>query len=476
MRNLTLLTDLYQLTMLNGYFEKNIHEDVVVFDMFFRKNACDGGYTIICGIEQLVEYINNLHFSDEDLKYLKSLGLFSDKFLDFLKDFKFTGDIYAVEEGTIMFPKEPIITVKAPLYQAQLIETALLTIVNFQSLIATKASRVCYAAQGDPVFEFGLRRAQGPDAGTYGARAAVIGGCTGSANVLAGKMFDIPVVGTQAHSWVQKFDTELEAFQAYADVYPDNCLLLVDTYDVLNSGVPNAIKVFDNLKAKGHKPKGIRIDSGDLQYLSVEAKKLFEEAGYYDLSYTASNDLDEYTIASLKSSGAAINSWGVGTKLITSAESPSLGGVYKLAGSYSGETLIPKIKVSEEPEKINNPGFKKVIRIYNNENIAEADLIILNDEEIDTSKPLTIFDPTYTWKKTTFNNYTVKELQKPLFKNGECKYVAKSVGEVKEYVADQLSTFWDAYKRFNNPKTYKVDLSHNLWKLKTDLLDSKKQL
>lgn len=476
MRNLTLLTDLYQLTMLNGYFEKNIHEDVVVFDMFFRKNACNGGYTIICGIEQLVEYINNLHFSDEDLKYLKSLGLFSDKFLDFLKDFKFTGDIYAVEEGTIMFPKEPIITVKAPLYQAQLIETALLTIVNFQSLIATKASRVCYAAQGDPVFEFGLRRAQGPDAGTYGARAAVIGGCTGTANVLAGKMFDIPVVGTHAHSWVQKFDTELEAFQAYADVYPDNCLLLVDTYDVLNSGVPNAIKVFDNLKAKGHKPKGIRIDSGDLQYLSVEAKKLFEEAGYYDLSYTASNDLDEYTISSLKSSGAAINSWGVGTKLITSAESPSLGGVYKLAGSYSGETLIPKIKVSEEPEKINNPGFKKVIRIYNNENIAEADLIMLNDEEIDTSKPLTIFDPTYTWKKTTFNNYTVKELQKPLFKNGECKYVAKSVGEVKEYVADQLSTFWDAYKRFNNPKTYKVDLSDNLWKLKTDLLDSKKQL
>lgn len=476
MRNLTLLTDLYQLTMLNGYFEKNIHEDVVVFDMFFRKNACDGGYTIICGIEQLVEYINNLHFSDEDLKYLKSLGLFSDKFLDFLKNFKFTGDIYAVEEGTIMFPKEPIITVKAPLYQAQLIETALLTIVNFQSLIATKASRVCYAAQGDPVFEFGLRRAQGPDAGTYGARASVIGGCTGTANVLAGKMFDIPVVGTHAHSWVQKFDTELEAFQAYADVYPDNCLLLVDTYDVLNSGVPNAIKVFDNLKAKGHKPKGIRIDSGDLQYLSVEAKKLFEEAGYYDLSYTASNDLDEYTIASLKSSGAAINSWGVGTKLITSAESPSLGGVYKLAGSYSGETLIPKIKVSEEPEKINNPGLKKVIRIYNNENIAEADLIMLHDEEIDTSKPLTIFDPTYTWKKTTFNNYTVKELQKPLFKNGECKYVSKSVGEVKEYVADQLSTFWDAYKRFNNPKTYKVDLSDNLWKLKTDLLDSKKQL
>lgn len=457
MRNLTLLTDLYQLTMLNGYFEKNIHKDIVIFDMFFRKNACNGGYTIICGIEQLVEYINNLHFSDDDLEYLKSLGLFSDKFLDFLKDFKFTGDIYAVEEGTIMFPKEPIITVKAPLYQAQLIETALLTIVNFQSLISTKASRVCYAAKGDPVFEFGLRRAQGPDAGTYGARAAVVGGCAGTANVLAGKMFDIPVVGTQAHSWVQKFDNELDSFRAYADVYPDNCLLLVDTYDVLKSGVPNAIKVFDELKAKGHKPKGIRIDSGDLQYLSNESKKLFEEAGYYDLIYTASNDLDEYTIASLKSSGAAINSWGVGTKLITSAESPSLGGVYKLTASYENDKLIPKIKISEDAEKINNPGFKKVVRIYNENNMAEGDLIMLHDEEIDTTKPLTIFDPTYTWKKTTFQNYTIKELQKPLFKNGECKYVPKSVIEIKKHVNEQLNTFWDSYKRFSNPKKYKVD-------------------
>ena len=476
MRNLTLLTDLYQLTMLNGYFEKNIHKDIVIFDMFFRKNACNGGYTIICGIEQLVEYKNNLHFSDDDLEYLKSLGLFSDKFLDFLKDFKFTGDIYAVEEGTIMFPKEPIITVKAPLYQAQLIETALLTIVNFQSLISTKASRVCYAAKGDPVFEFGLRRAQGPDAGTYGARAAVVGGCAGTANVLAGKMFDIPVVGTQAHSWVQKFDNELDSFRAYADVYPDNCLLLVDTYDVLKSGVPNAIKVFDELKAKGHKPKGIRIDSGDLQYLSNESKKLFEEAGYYDLIYTASNDLDEYTIASLKSSGSAINSWGVGTKLITSAESPSLGGVYKLTASYENDKLIPKIKISEDAEKINNPGFKKVVRIYNENNMAEGDLIMLHDEEIDTTKPLTIFDPTYTWKKTTFQNYTIKELQKPLFKNGECKYVPKSVIEIKKHVNEQLNTLWDSYKRFSNPKKYKVDLSKNLWTLKSDLLDSKKRL
>ena len=291
MRNLTLLTDLYQLTMMNGYYEKNIHEDIVVFDMFFRKNACDGGYTIICGIEQLAEYINNLHFSEDDLDYLRSLNLFSEGFLNFLKEFKFTGDIYAVEEGTVMFPGEPIITVKAPLYQAQLIETALLTIVNFQSLIATKASRVCYAAQGDPVLEFGLRRAQGPDAGTYGARAAVIGGCAGTANVLAGKMFDIPVVGTHAHSWVQKFDTELEAFQAYADVYPDNCLLLIDTYNVLKSGLPNAIKVFDNLRAKGYEPSGIRIDSGDLQYLSNEVKKELEITDIETLAKSASGEI-----------------------------------------------------------------------------------------------------------------------------------------------------------------------------------------
>lgn len=474
MKNLTLLTDLYQLTMLNGYFEKNVHEDIVVFDMFFRKNACNGGYTIVSGIDQFVDYINNLHFSDEDLNYLRSLDLFSEKFLEFLKDFKFTGDIYSVAEGTVMFPNEPIITVKAPLYQAQLIETALLTIVNFQSLIATKASRVCFAAQGDPVFEFGLRRAQGPDAGTYGARAAMIGGCQATANVLAGKMFDIPVVGTQAHSWVQKFDTELEAFEAYADVYPDKCLLLVDTYNVLQSGVPNAITVFKDLVSKGHKPLGIRLDSGDLKYLSVQAKKMLDEAGLTNLSITASNDLDEYTITALKTEGSAVNSWGVGTKLITSAESPSLGGVYKLAASYDGNTLIPKIKISEDPEKINNPGYKKVVRIYNEENKAEADLIMLNNETIDTSKPLEIFHPTYTWKKIKFENYTVRELHQPLFLNGECKHLKKSVMEIRDYAQSELNTLWDAYRRLSKPKVYKVDLSKELWTLKSNLLDSKK--
>lgn len=474
MRNLTLLTDLYQLTMLNGYFEKNIHEDMVIFDMFFRKNACNGGYTIVCGIEQFVEYINNIHFSEDDLAYLKSLNLFSDKFLTFLKDFKFTGDIYAVEEGTIMFPNEPILTVKAPLYQAQLIETALLTIINFQSLIATKASRVCFAAQGDPVFEFGLRRAQGPDAGTYGARAAVIGGCSATANVLAGKMFDIPVVGTQAHSWIQKFDTEVEAFKAYADIYPDKCLLLVDTYNVLNSGLPNAIKVFKDLREKGHKPLGIRLDSGDLKYLSNQCKDALDKEGFTDISITASNDLDEYTIASLKADGASVNSWGVGTKLITSADSPSLGGVYKLAASFKNGEFEPKIKLSEDPEKISNPGYKKVFRIYNEENKAEADLIMLHNESIDESKPLTIFHPTYTWKTKSFENYTVKELLKPLFINGECKYKHKNVMGIREYVNNELNSLWEEYRRLSNPQTYKVDLSRDLWYLKTKMIGSKK--
>ena len=476
MKNLTLLTDLYQLTMINGYFENNVHNDVVVFDMFFRKNACKGGYTIVCGIEQLVEYIENLKFSESDLDYLKTLNLFSDKFLDFLRDFKFTGDIYTVEEGTVMFPNEPIIRIKAPLYQAQLIETALLTIINFQSLIATKASRVCFAAKGDPVFEFGLRRAQGPDAGTYGARAAIIGGCTATANVLAGKMFNIPVVGTHAHSWVQKFDNELDAFEAYAKIYPNNCLLLVDTYDVLKSGMPNAIKVFKDLKAKGHKPLGIRLDSGDLDYLSKECKNMLTEAGFEDARITASNDLDEYRISNLKSSGSPINSWGVGTKLITSSDSPSLGGVYKLVASYKDGNYEPKIKISEDPEKITNPGYKKVVRIYNTQGHAEADLIMLEDEYIDNTKPLTIFHPVYKWKTKTFTNYTIKELLKPLYINGECKYEKKSVIEIQEYTRNELNTLWREYKRLLYPQTYKVDLSEKLCTLKESMLDSNKSI
>lgn len=474
MKNLTLLTDLYQLTMLNGYFENNIHQDEVVFDMFFRKNACNGGYTIVCGIEQFVDYINNIKFSDDDLTYLKSLNLFSDKFLNFLKEFKFTGDIYAVDEGTVMFPNEPIITVKAPLYQAQLIETAMLSIVNFQSLIATKSSRICFSAGDDPVYEFGLRRAQGPDAGIYGSRASIIGGCTATSNVLAGKMFNVPVVGTQAHSWIQKFDTEIEAFEAYSNIYPDKCLFLVDTYNVLDSGLPNAIKVFKKLKERGHKPLGIRIDSGDLKYLSNECKKELDKNGFKDVSITASNDLDEYTISSLKSQGASINSWGVGTKLITSADSPSLGGVYKLSATLKNNVFEPKIKLSENPEKISNPGFKKVIRIYDKNNKSQADLIMLNDENIDTNSNLTIFHPVYTWKTKTFKDYTIKELLKPIFKNGKCLYNKKSVLEIKEYTKNELNTFWDEYKRLLNPQVYKVDLSKNLWELKNKMIDEKR--
>jgi nicotinate phosphoribosyltransferase len=375
-----------------------------------------------------------------------------------------------------MFPNEPIIRIKAPLYQAQLIETALLTIINFQSLIATKASRVCFAAKGDPVFEFGLRRAQGPDAGTYGARAAIIGGCTATANVLAGKMFNIPVVGTHAHSWVQKFDNELDAFEAYAKIYPNNCLLLVDTYDVLKSGMPNAIKVFKELKAKGHKPVGIRLDSGDLDYLSKECKNMLTEAGFEDVRITASNDLDEYCISNLKSSGSPINSWGVGTKLITSSDSPSLGGVYKLVASYKDGKYEPKIKISEDPEKITNPGYKKVVRIYNTQGHAEADLIMLEDESIDTTKPLTIFHPVYKWKTKTFTNYTIKELLKPLYINGECKYENKSVKEIQEYTRNELNTLWREYKRLLYPQTYKVDLSEKLCTLKESMLDSNKSI
>ena len=475
--NLTMLTDLYQLTMINGYYKNNTHEDWAVFDLFFRKNGCNGGYTIIAGIEEVTNYIKNLKFTDSDIDYLRSLNLFDEDFLQFLKNFKFTGNIYAVEDGSVMFPGEPIIVVHAPLYQAQLIETAMLTMINFMSLIATKASRVCNAAKGDAVLEFGLRRAQGPGAGTYGAKAAVIGGCIGSSNVLAGKKFDVSLFGTHAHSWVQRFDSELEAFRAYADVYPDNCLLLIDTYSVLDSGIKNAITVFDELRAKGHEPVGVRLDSGDLAYLSKEVRKILDDSGYPNAKITASNDLDEYTITSLKQEGAEINVWGVGTKLITSYDRPSLGGVYKLSAiSKKNGQLQPKIKISENPEKINNPGFKKVVRIYNPSGKAQADLIMLKDEDIDTSQPLEIFDPIYTWKRKTIENYTIKELLTPLFIEGECVRTSQSVEKVKEYTKSELNSIWDQYKRIKNPHIYKVDLSQKLWDLKNEMVDSRRKV
>ena len=409
------------------------------------------------------------------MDYLRSLNLFDEDFIGFLRNFKFTGDIYAVEDGSVMFPGEPIIVVKAPLYQAQLVETAILSIVNFMTLIATKASRVCNAAGGDPVLEFGLRRAQGPEAGLYGAKAAIIGGCTGTSNVLTGKMFEVPVAGTHAHSWVQKFDSELEAFRAYAQTYPDSCLLLIDTYNVLESGIKNALIVFDELRAKGFEPIGVRLDSGDLTYLSKEVRKILDDAGYPNAKITASNDLDEYTIISLKQEGAAIDSWGVGTKLITSYDYPSLGGVYKLAATTNREGILePKIKISENPEKINNPGFKKVVRIYNKNEKCEADLIMLDDETIDETKPLEIFDPVYTWKRRVYENYTIRELLKPLFLEGKLVRERKSVYEVKEYAKKELSSMWDQYKRIKNPHIYKVDLSQKLWDMKNDLIASKR--
>lgn len=472
MRNLTLLTDLYQITMMNGYFKNGVDENIVIFDLFFRKNPCRNSYTMVAGLEQVIEYIENLKFDEEDLNYLKSLNLFDDEFISYLKDFKFTGTIYAVEEGSVMFPHEPILRVKAPAIQAQLIETALLNIINFQSLIATKASRICSAAKGDSVFEFGLRRAQGPDAGIYGARAAVIGGCVGTSNVLAGKKFNLPVVGTHAHSWIQSFETELEAFRAYAKVYPNNTLLLVDTYNVLKSGVPNAIIIFNELKEQGYKPLGIRIDSGDIAYLSKEARKMLDAAGFEDVTITASSDLDEEVINNLKLQDAAVDSWGVGTNLITSKGCPALGGVYKLSAVEKDGEIIPKIKISENPEKITNPGYKKVVRIYDaDNNKAQADLIMLDNEKVNTNEPLTIFHPLYTWKKKTFKNYRIREMLVPLYEDGNLVYKRKSMKEICEYAQSELDSLWPEYRRLNRPQLYKVDLSKQLWDLKNEMMD-----
>ncbi|MBE5754395.1 MAG: nicotinate phosphoribosyltransferase [Clostridiales bacterium] len=471
-RNLTLLTDLYQLTMMNGYLKHERNEEIAVFDVFFRQNDMIT-YSLACGLEQVVEYITNLNFGEEEIEYLDSLGIFSKEFLDYLKDFKFTGDIYAVPEGTVVFPGEPILTVKAPIMQAQLIETAILNIMNFQTLIATKAAKICYAAKGDSILEFGLRRAQAPDAGIYGARAAVIGGCNSTSNVLAGKMFDIPVSGTHAHSWVMNFKDEYTAFMEYAKVYPENTLLLVDTYDTLTKGVPNAIKVFDYLKEKGYKPKGIRLDSGDLAYLSKKAREMLDKAGYPDAKICASGDLDEYSINSLKNQGAKIDIWGVGTRLITSADMPALGGVYKLAAIIDKDgTVTPKIKLSNNTAKITNPGFKNIYRVYDKASgKAEADFIFLRGEKIDTDKPLTLTHPSERWKKITFENYELRSLQIEVIKDGKVVYNMPTLKEIKEYTKKELDSFWDEYKRLDRPHLYKVDLSDGLYELKSDMLE-----
>lgn len=428
MRNLTMLTDLYQLTMMYGYFKKGMVEDKAIFDVFFRKGAGESEYAIVAGLEQAIDLIKNLHFGEEDVEYLRSLDLFSEDFLEFLKKLHFTGEIYAMPEGTVAFPYEPIVRVKANIIEAQLIETALLNIINHQTLIATKASRVCMAANGGSVLEFGLRRAQGPDAGLYGARAAVIGGCTSTSNVLAGQYFHLKTAGTHAHSWVMSFDSEVEAFRAYAQIFPDSCLLLVDTYDTLHSGMPNAIKVFDELRQSGHEPVGIRLDSGDLAYLSKECRKMLDEAGYPNAKICASSDLDEKLIRDLKLQGAKIDIWGVGTKLITSENCPALGGVYKLAAREHNGKWMPKIKISENVWKITNPGYKKVVRIYSNAtDKALADLIMLDEENVDKTKPLEIFDQHETWKRKKLTNFYTKDLLIPIFIDGKCVYESPDV-------------------------------------------------
>ena len=474
--NLTLMTDLYEMTMMQGYFKTQNHE-VVVFDAFYRNNPCDGGYAICAGLDQVIEYIKDLHFDENDLAYLKSLNIFDDDFLEYLANFHFSGDIYAIPEGTVIFPREPIIKVVAPIMEAQLVETAILNILNHQCLIATKSARVCYAAKGDGVMEFGLRRAQGPDAGTYGARAAVIGGCTGTSNVLAGQLFDVPVKGTHAHSWIMSFPDEYTAFKKYAKLYPSACILLVDTYDTLKSGVPNAIRVFKELREAGIKPKsyGIRLDSGDLAYLSKKARKMLDDAGFPDAVIAASNDLDEYLIHDLKMQGAAITSWGVGTNLITSKDCPSFGGVYKLAAIQNADgEFQPKIKISENIEKITNPGNKTIYRIYDKETgMLRADLICFADETFNTEEELLLFDPNATWKKTLLpgGTYTMRELLVPIFQHGECKYESPSVKEIAEFCRQEKETLWDETKRLFNPHKVYVDLSQKLYDTKTKLLN-----
>ena len=471
MRNLTMMTDLYQLTMMYGYYKCGMRDNLATFDMFYRSKDESTHYAIMAGIEQLMDYIENLHFDDEDIAYLRGMGIFDEDFLTELRGFAFHGDIQAVPEGTIVFSHEPLIRVTAPIFEAQLIETALLNIINHQTLIATKASRVVQAAEGGTIMEFGLRRAQGPDAGIYGARAAVIGGCVGTSNVLTGQMYNMPAMGTHAHSWVMSFPTELEAFRKYAELFPTSCLLLVDTYDTLRSGVPNAITVFNELREKGYEPKGIRLDSGDLAYLSREARKMLDDAGFPNAIICASGDLDENLIRDLKLQGAAIDTWGVGTKLITSEDCPSLGGVYKLSAEYVDGRVVPKIKISENTVKITNPGVKKLYRIYDKDNgKAIADLIALEHETYDESQPLTIYDPVNTWKSMTLTNYTMKELQVPLFKNGKRVYESPSLMDIQKHCKEELDTFWDQYKRLLNPQRYKVDLSDSLWMLKNSMI------
>ena len=506
--NMTMLCDFYELTMGNGYLEAGLKDRITYFDIFFRDVPDHGGYAICAGLERIIAYIQDLHFSEEDIEYLRSKDLFSERFLDYLRDFKFTGDVWAIPEGTPIFPREPIITVRAPAIQAQLVETFLLLIFNHQSLVATKTNRIVRAAEGRVVLEFGSRRAQGTDAAISGARAAYIGGCAGTACTISDQLFGVPAGGTMAHAWVQMFDSEYEAFKTYCEIYPTNATLLVDTYNTLKSGIPNAIRAFNEvLKPKGITKCGIRLDSGDMAYLTRKARKMLDDAGWTECKISVSNSLDEYLIQSLKSQGATITSWGVGTNLITSKDNPAFGGVYKLDLFMQGAqidmfgvgermitarsepvfggvyklaaveddegNIIPKIKVSENVEKITIPHFKKVYRFYGRDTgKAIADLITLHDEQVDDTQDLEIFDPMATWKKKTVYNFTARELLVPVFLKGKRVYDSPTLPEIQAYCRQQVDTLWDEVKRFDNPHKYVVDLSRKLWDIQQELLRS----
>ncbi|HOP99886.1 MAG TPA: nicotinate phosphoribosyltransferase [Acetivibrio clariflavus] len=470
--NFTMLTDFYELTMANGYLQNGFKDKIAYFDMFFRKVPDGGGFAIMAGVEQLIEYLENLKFDDKDIEYLRSKNIFCEEFLEYLRDFKFSCDVWAVPEGTPIFPNEPVVTVRGPVIQAQFIETMVLLTINHQSLIATKANRIVRAAQGRGVMEFGTRRAQGYEGAIYGARAAYIGGCIGTACTIADRDFEIPALGTMAHSWIQMFPSELDAFRAYAEAYPDNCTLLVDTYNVLKSGVPNAIKVFNEvIVPKGFRPKGIRIDSGDITYLSKEARKMLDEAGFPDCKIVASNSLDEYIIRDILIQGAKVDLFGVGERLITSKSEPVFGGVYKLVAIEEDGKIVPKIKISENVAKITNPGFKELWRLFDRKTgKAIADVLTLRDEVIDDSKPYEIFDPEYTWKRKTVTDFYAKRLQVKIFDKGTCVYKSPKLKEIRDYCSEQIDNLWEEVKRFENPHVYYVDLSTDLWEMKQQLL------
>ena len=473
--NLTMLCDFYELTMGNGYFQCGYKDRITYFDVFFRTVPDNGGFAIAAGLEQAVRYIQQLHFDEDDIAYLRGRGIFSEDFLSYLRDFRFTGDIWAVPEGTPIFPREPIMTVRAPAIEAQLVETFLLLTLNHQSLIATKANRVVRAAKGRTVLEFGSRRAQGSDGAILGARAAYIGGCAGTACTVSDQLYGVYAGGTMAHSWVQMFDSQYEAFKAYCEIYPDNPTLLVDTYNTLKSGVPDAIRVFNEvLKPRGLTKCGIRLDSGDMTYLTKKARKMLDDAGWQSCKISVSNSLDEYLIQDLINQGACIDMFGVGERLITAKSEPVFGGVYKLTAVEDEQgNIIPKIKISENVGKITNPHFKKLYRFFGNDTgKAIADYLCVHDEVVDDTKDLEIFDPSATWKRKTVYDFTAKELLVPIFKNGELVYDLPSLDEIQKYCAQQIDTLWDEVKRFDNPHTYYVDLSQKLWDIKYDLLNN----